>query len=255
MDINEILKGARKKGRDSRNDYDSYSQESEQNTSMEESASSTSSDENTNFLAKEGEPSSVEITNPSYNYDEDNLCVEFSMDRLDNASQWTTGDIKVFCWISEYRYNFEDGFGNNHFCVGDYNLGHLDKGYGFPDVKREFKLKDDVENIDIRWHFVFTINEYNSDGNWYIIDYRNGECHLCDDDFEAIMDIICDKLNVDSDDVHYDSSFVNDLGADSLDAVELIMEFEKKFGINIPDEDAENIRKVSDIVEYLCNVL
>ncbi|MFO8030239.1 MAG: acyl carrier protein [Cyclonatronaceae bacterium] len=63
--------------------------------------------------------------------------------------------------------------------------------------------------------------------------------------------IIVDKLGVDESEVNNDANFTNDLGADSLDTVELIMEFEKEFDISIPDEDAENIATVGDAIEYL----
>lgn len=63
--------------------------------------------------------------------------------------------------------------------------------------------------------------------------------------------IIVDKLGVDEEEVTHEANFTNDLGADSLDTVELIMEFEKEFDISIPDEDAENIATVGNAVEYL----
>ncbi|MEM1096276.1 MAG: acyl carrier protein [Bacteroidota bacterium] len=63
--------------------------------------------------------------------------------------------------------------------------------------------------------------------------------------------IIVDKLGVDESDISNEASFTNDLGADSLDTVELIMEFEKEFDITIPDEDAEQISTVGDAVTYL----
>lgn len=68
---------------------------------------------------------------------------------------------------------------------------------------------------------------------------------------ERVTKIIVDKLGVDGSEVNLDASFTNDLGADSLDTVELIMEFEKEFNINIPDEDAEEILTVGAAVEYL----
>ena len=71
-------------------------------------------------------------------------------------------------------------------------------------------------------------------------------------DVEAkIKAIIVDKLGVDESEVVSDANFTNDLGADSLDTVELIMEFEKEFDISIPDEDAENIATVGDAVKYI----
>ncbi len=63
--------------------------------------------------------------------------------------------------------------------------------------------------------------------------------------------IIVDKLGVDENEVTPEASFTNDLGADSLDTVELIMEFEKAFGITIPDEAAEKIATVGDAISYI----
>lgn len=68
---------------------------------------------------------------------------------------------------------------------------------------------------------------------------------------EKVGKIIVDKLGVDESDITPEASFTNDLGADSLDTVELIMEFEKEFDISIPDEQAENIQTVGQAVSYL----
>ena len=68
---------------------------------------------------------------------------------------------------------------------------------------------------------------------------------------EKVKKIIVDKLGVDESEVTSEASFTNDLGADSLDTVELIMEFEKEFDISIPDEQAENIQTVGQAVSYL----
>ncbi|PHI18313.1 acyl carrier protein [Lewinellaceae bacterium SD302] len=68
---------------------------------------------------------------------------------------------------------------------------------------------------------------------------------------EKVKQIIVDKLGVDESEVTTEASFQNDLGADSLDTVELIMEFEKEFDISIPDEQAENIQTVGQAVTYL----
>ena len=73
--------------------------------------------------------------------------------------------------------------------------------------------------------------------------------------FEKVKEVIIDKLGVDEDTIKTDAHFVNDLGADSLDTVELIMEFEEEFGIEIPDEDAENITTVGSAVDYIEKVL
>ncbi|MFM7386946.1 MAG: acyl carrier protein [Flavobacteriia bacterium] len=66
-----------------------------------------------------------------------------------------------------------------------------------------------------------------------------------------VIAIIVDKLNVEEAEVTDTASFTNDLGADSLDTVELIMEFEKQFGISIPDDKAETIQTVGDAVAYI----
>lgn len=63
--------------------------------------------------------------------------------------------------------------------------------------------------------------------------------------------IIVDKLGVDEKEVTPEANFTNDLGADSLDTVELIMEFEKKFGISIPDDQAEKIATVGDAIKFI----
>lgn len=69
--------------------------------------------------------------------------------------------------------------------------------------------------------------------------------------FEKVKSIIVEQLSVDESEVTPESSFVDDLGADSLDIVELIMAFEEAFGMEIPDEDAEKIVTVGDAVRYI----
>lgn len=66
-----------------------------------------------------------------------------------------------------------------------------------------------------------------------------------------VKEIIADKLGVDEADVKPEASFTNDLGADSLDTVELIMEFEKSFNVTIPDDQAEKIATVGDAIAYI----
>ncbi len=66
-----------------------------------------------------------------------------------------------------------------------------------------------------------------------------------------VKEIIVNKLGVDEGQITPEASFTNDLGADSLDTVELVMEFEKAFNLQIPDEDAEKIATVGDAVKYL----
>ena len=69
--------------------------------------------------------------------------------------------------------------------------------------------------------------------------------------FNKVKEVIIDKLGVEEDAIKLESHFVDDLGADSLDTVELIMELEEEFSIEIPDEDAENITTVGAAVDYV----
>jgi acyl carrier protein len=69
--------------------------------------------------------------------------------------------------------------------------------------------------------------------------------------FDKVKEIIADKLSVDADEITMESSFIDDLGADSLDIVELIMALEDEFDMEIPDEQAEKISTVADVVEYI----
>jgi acyl carrier protein len=68
---------------------------------------------------------------------------------------------------------------------------------------------------------------------------------------EKVRDIIVDKLGVDADKVKLEAHFIDDLGADSLDTVELVMAFEEEFNVEIPDDDAQQITTVKGAVEYL----
>ena len=68
---------------------------------------------------------------------------------------------------------------------------------------------------------------------------------------ERVIDIVAEQLGVDKDKVKPETSFVNDLGADSLDTVELVMELEEEFDINIPDDAAEKIQTVGEAIDYI----
>ncbi len=69
--------------------------------------------------------------------------------------------------------------------------------------------------------------------------------------FEKVKKIVVDQLGVEEDDISMESSFIDDLGADSLDIVELIMALEEEFNLEIPDAEAEKITSVGDAVEYI----
>ena len=68
---------------------------------------------------------------------------------------------------------------------------------------------------------------------------------------DKVKEVIIDKLGVEEDKIVPEASFVDDLGADSLDTVELIMQLEEEFGIEIPDEDAEKMTTVKSVVDYI----
>ncbi len=76
-----------------------------------------------------------------------------------------------------------------------------------------------------------------------------------EDIFQKLKGIIAEKLHVKEEDITLDSSFTDDLGADSLDIIELIMQLENDFGIDIPDEDAQNITTVRQVVDYIAEQL
>jgi len=69
--------------------------------------------------------------------------------------------------------------------------------------------------------------------------------------FDKVAQVIVDQLNVERDDVSDESAFIDDLGADSLDLVELVMALEAEFNVSIPDEDVESIKTVADAVAYI----
>lgn len=68
---------------------------------------------------------------------------------------------------------------------------------------------------------------------------------------ERVIEIVCEQMGASRDKITSETSFIQDLGADSLDTVELVMEFEDEFDLNIPDEDAEKIQTVGDAIKYI----
>ena len=73
--------------------------------------------------------------------------------------------------------------------------------------------------------------------------------------FDKVKEIIVDKLGIDNSKITLEAKFIDDLGADSLDSVELIMQFEEEFGIEIPDEEAEHLLSVGQAVDFISNKL
>mgnify|MGYP001294672686 CR=1 FL=1 len=75
--------------------------------------------------------------------------------------------------------------------------------------------------------------------------------NLDDEIGQKVVKIVSEQLDVEKEKVKYETSFINDLAADSLDIVELVMELEEEFDMSIPDEDAEKIRTVGEAIEYI----
>jgi len=73
--------------------------------------------------------------------------------------------------------------------------------------------------------------------------------------FEKVRSILCDQLDLDEESVTESSVLTDDLGADSLDLVDLIMTLEEEFDVEIPDEDAESVKTVGDVVKYIENIM
>jgi len=71
--------------------------------------------------------------------------------------------------------------------------------------------------------------------------------------FEKVREVVAEQLGIEEDDITMESSFIDDLGADSLDIVELIMALEEEFDLEIPDSEAEKISTVGDVVDYIKN--
>jgi acyl carrier protein len=81
---------------------------------------------------------------------------------------------------------------------------------------------------------------------------RRSETNVADDDIaDRVATIVSNQLDVEKEKVKPETSFINDLGADSLDIVELVMELEEEFDMSIPDEDAEKIRTVGEAIDYI----
>ena len=81
---------------------------------------------------------------------------------------------------------------------------------------------------------------------------RFGDTHVTEQEIEAkVIDIVAEQMSVDKAQITRETSFVNDLNADSLDVVELVMEFEDEFETSIPDDEAEKIKTVGEAVEYI----
>jgi acyl carrier protein len=104
----------------------------------------------------------------------------------------------------------------------------------------------------VTWQNLFRIFVFNLE-NYFLCKLFNQKYKDMSDIASRVKAIIVDKLGVDENEVTPEASFTNDLGADSLDTVELIMEFEKEFNIAIPDDQAEKIGTVGEAIAYIEN--
>lgn len=87
------------------------------------------------------------------------------------------------------------------------------------------------------------------------IKYKGGRKMSAEEILEKVVEIVTEKLGVDAEEVTLDSDLTEDLGADSLDLVDLVMAFEDEFGVKVEDEDVENIVTIGDIVDYISKEL
>lgn len=147
-------------------------------------------------------------------------------------SQAADGDNAEACFLLGHMFEFGNGVSENHSKAMSYyrkaaDLGD-DRAKNAVSYNGWANIPDDEDSYE---------NEYNLD------DYDSVE--------ELVTAIIVEKLGVEEEEVTYDASIVDDLDADSLDAVELIMEFEKTFGIEIPEDDAETITTVGEAIDYI----
>ncbi len=172
MDLNEMRKKFREK-------------KEQENTSVSSSSetkiSSVETEETNNRPTKSGDSSSVSLSDSSYSYERGAKQVTFSCSRLDNSSEETTGQLSICCWVSEKKRDNDNWQNDNYAFVDSFDLGTLEKGYGFPDVYYTYDISDELrETLEIRnkngqeWHFIFTVNELHEDGNNYIIHTING---------------------------------------------------------------------------------
>ena len=343
----------------------------------------TPSQEENNLPAKSGDLSSVEMNDVTYEYEKGSNKVNFICSSIENKSEEPTGHLILACYISEKKRKYDGWLNDNHANFDYASIGSMPIGDALTNINHTFEIPEEFTNFiqtsESEWYFVFTIEEYHDDGEFYIIEYNNGTnegetIHDCitdesitilttreedsstivckdgvtfdgclwssdyrrmayvisgtelaiyyyfdndkiafeinhdgqtfynkegreisqdaftkifgnefvdiaskfedekkskfvyidddeeeddeedldyDDVYEKVKEIIVDKLNVKPYKVNEDATFVNDLGADSLDVIELTMEFEKEFGVMIPDEDIENITTVEEAVDYI----
>lgn len=138
-------------------------------------------------------------------------------------SQAADGDNEEACFFVGHMYEFGNGVSENH-----------SKAMSF--YKKAAELGEERAKKAVEY------------GGWANIPENRGSDDYDENVANRVVSIIADKLGVDEDEVTMEASFVNDLGADSLDTVELIMEFEKEFNITIPEEDSVRIVTVGDAV-------
>ncbi len=115
----------------------------------------------------------------------------------------------------------------------------------FQNIINQPNTKSIYQNYNISFGFFY--------GNSFLCTLFNQNNRVMSDISARVKAIIVDKLGVDENEVTPEASFTNDLGADSLDTVELIMEFEKEFNIAIPDDQAEKIGTVGEAIQYIEN--
>ncbi len=135
---------------------------------------------------------------------------------------------------------------------------HASVAYDFPGAVKYYKVARtmDPANASVYSEEILTYMYYGSRSEAFTLDEVEAEAKIVVSSDSAtaetkVKEIIINELGVDPEKVTGEASFVEDLGADSLDTVELVMAFEEEFGVDIPDEDAEQMRTVGDAISYL----
>lgn len=252
MDLFEILSGTSKKDG---SDFSEFIREIAPSNAQADTNNGNLIGEEGKMI-KTGKPSEIDSEGWILDDDDPNKVV-ITIEKLINNSPCTTGELKLILWVNEYKYSEEHGWaGPNHgqsstVILGVSELGHLEEKYYFKNIQRTFDLTDDdtASNTQNRLYYVLTINELHEDGNWYIVDHRNGPCYRLSEVEDQLFQRI---VGVYIDEDEFGDEFFTEIHMDQDEYLEMISTFEANFGIKFDEEDvANNINNVRDLYDRL----